>query len=126
MARQTAEVTSVAVIGSLSMGTDQCNDLAVSLLDTLSQAWPLKKIFTLKEDPMGKAIRREAAHRGLIRLGTSIAEQPYEDAEAVAAARIIWRVPRVIVYWDGAKKGLSTESLEICLRMKKPFKVFEV
>lgn len=116
---------SVAIIGCSSLTEHLASPLASKLLNTLSEAWPLEEIFTIKEDLLGKIVRKECTKYGYKRRGYSIADQPYTDASAVAVARIIWRVPRVIVYWDG-KKGLAYDCIEICQRMKKPFKMFEV
>lgn len=115
----------VAIVGCSSLEEHLARSISSKLLDTLSKAWPLEEVFTIKEDLLGSMIRKECKKYNYKRFGVSIDAQPYWDASAVAAARIIWRVPRVIVYWDG-KKGLAHDCIEICQRMKKPFKMFEV
>jgi len=118
--------SSVTIIGCEGLDEGLALPIAKKLLYTLSQAWPLDTVFTIKEDTLGKLIRRECTKYNYRRLGVAVCDQDYsDDAAAVAVSRIIWRVPRVIVYWDG-KKGLPRDCIEVCQRMRKPFKMFEV
>jgi len=117
-------VTDLAIVGGTSFPN---YDLVIrKLLQTLDQAWPLERIFTIREDPVGRVVRRYARSYGWLRLGVAVSDQVYEDAAAVAVARLVWRSQRVIIYWDGSTTGLAADMIQVCSRMKRPFKVFEV
>lgn len=118
-------VTAIAILGPARSDLD-LGPTAFKLLTTLSKAYPLRSVYTIREDALGREIRIRAKALGFRRLGTSIESQVSEDREAMAVARFIWKVQRVIVYWDGSPKGAPAEAIRMCMRMRKPCKVFEL
>ncbi len=118
-------IDSVVVVGSSTMEQPQCRKIARQLLNKLVDAYPLTRVYTVKECPLGVEIRKYAKQLGLKRLGSSVEAQTHYDREAMAIGHLMWKSQRYIIYWDG-QRGLARECIEACMRMKKPFKMFEV
>lgn len=88
----------------------------------------IERLWTIKEDDFSRALRRCARSYGIRTYTRRISNYSnYSDSLDMAVASLMWAPSRhYVVYWDGSRKGLPASCIEICLRMKKNLKVFEV
>jgi hypothetical protein len=119
----------VAIVGSDSVTPEQAKDSAEYLLPKLLTKYDLTRVATVKEDLLGRAIRK-VAKRLELKTTTFTAEKWKGESQALelATAQLFWEAKRfIVVIGHGRIEGCARYAMEMVGRSNlRKIKILEL